>query len=66
MHAEDNRQHIDLILTVHPAGTPDDQVPPGDILDKEHCRLVIRWPGRDAQREGAVAQRETDAVPEGV
>ncbi|MEU5425887.1 hypothetical protein AB0H73_09790 [Streptomyces olivoreticuli] len=56
MHAEDNRQHVDPILTVHPAG---------DILDKEHCRLVIRWPGRDAQREGAVAQGETDAVPEG-
>ncbi len=48
--AEDNRQHVDPILTVHPAGTPDEQVPPGDNLDKEHGRLVIRWPGREAQR----------------
>lgn len=50
VRAEYNRQHVDPILTVHPAGTPDDQVPPVDTLDKEHCRLVIRWPGRDAQR----------------
>lgn len=41
VHAEDNRQHGDP----HPASTPDDQVPPGDILDKNHCHLVIRWPG---------------------
>ncbi|GGZ95105.1 hypothetical protein ACFOOM_13930 [Streptomyces echinoruber] len=50
VRAEDNRQYVDPILTVHPAGRPDEQVPPGDLLDKEHGRLVIRWPGREAQR----------------
>ncbi|WP_369362167.1 hypothetical protein AB5L52_00205 [Streptomyces sp. CG4] len=50
VRAEDNRQHVDPILTVQPVGTPDEQVPPGDILDKEHGRLVIRWSGREAQR----------------
>jgi protein-L-isoaspartate(D-aspartate) O-methyltransferase len=33
-------------LTVHPAGTPDSQLPPGDVLDKSASRLVFQWPGR--------------------
>ncbi|MFF3767345.1 methyltransferase, FxLD system [Streptomyces sp. NPDC001922] len=33
-------------MTVHPAGTPDDQLPPGDVLDKPSARLVFQWPGR--------------------
>ncbi|MEU0228189.1 hypothetical protein ABZ177_28115 [Streptomyces sp. NPDC006284] len=33
-------------LTVHPAATPDDQLPPGDVLDKPSARLVFQWPGR--------------------
>lgn len=39
-------------MTVHPAATPDDQLPPGDVLDKPKARLVLQWPGRtptDAQ-----------------
>lgn len=40
-------------LTVHPAGTPDDQLPTGDVLDKPSARLVFQWPGRvpDATRD---------------
>ncbi|MER8091559.1 hypothetical protein ACFVZR_33905 [Streptomyces sp. NPDC058316] len=33
-------------MTVYPAGTPDDQLPPGDVLDKPASRLVFQWPGR--------------------
>ncbi|MFC9931281.1 methyltransferase, FxLD system [Streptomyces sp. NPDC127190] len=47
VRAEDNDQHADPVLTVHPAGTPDHLLPAGDVLDKEHSRLVFRWPGRD-------------------
>ncbi|MFB0629440.1 methyltransferase, FxLD system [Streptomyces sp. AB3(2024)] len=38
----------DPALSVHPAGTPDHRLPPGDVLDRKHCRLVFQWPGRDA------------------
>ena len=30
-------------LTVLPAGTSDANLPPGDVLDKRHTRLVISW-----------------------
>ncbi|MEV4976445.1 methyltransferase, FxLD system [Streptomyces scopuliridis] len=33
-------------MTVHPARTPDEQLPPGDVLDKPSARLVFQWPGR--------------------
>ncbi|MFC8943989.1 methyltransferase, FxLD system [Streptomyces rochei] len=33
-------------MTVHPAATPADQLPPGDVLDKPSARLVLQWPGR--------------------
>ncbi|MFD0623104.1 hypothetical protein ACFQ2K_10085 [Streptomyces sanglieri] len=33
-------------MTVHPAGTPDEQLPVGDVLDKPSARLVFQWPGR--------------------
>ena len=33
-------------MSVHPAGTPDDQLPAGDVLDKPSARLVFQWPGR--------------------
>ncbi|MFJ2733912.1 methyltransferase, FxLD system [Streptomyces sp. NPDC087317] len=33
-------------MTVHPAATPDDQLPPGDVLDKPSARLVLQWPDR--------------------
>jgi len=31
-------------LTVLPAGTPNDDLPAGYVLDKRHARLVISWP----------------------
>lgn len=33
-------------MAIHPAGTTDDQLPPGDVLDKPSARLVLQWPGR--------------------
>ncbi|MDX3071142.1 methyltransferase, FxLD system [Streptomyces sp. MI02-7b] len=33
-------------MTVHPAGTPDEDLPVGDVLDKKASRLVLQWPGR--------------------
>ncbi|OEJ42979.1 hypothetical protein AR457_01555 [Streptomyces agglomeratus] len=52
--------NADPILTVHPAGTPDDLLPAGDVLGKEHCRLVFRWPGRNGHLPGPA--RHTDAI----
>lgn len=33
-------------MTVHPAATPNGQLPSGDVLDKPSARLVLQWPGR--------------------
>ncbi|MFJ1954554.1 methyltransferase, FxLD system [Streptomyces microflavus] len=33
-------------LSVHPAGTPADRLPPGDLVDTPACRMVFGWPGR--------------------
>ncbi|WP_217231300.1 methyltransferase, FxLD system [Streptomyces anulatus] len=33
-------------LSVHPAGTPADRLPPGDRVDTPACRMVFGWPGR--------------------
>ncbi|WP_406220842.1 hypothetical protein [Streptomyces decoyicus] len=33
-------------MTVHPAGTPDHELPCGHILDKTSSRLVFQWPGQ--------------------
>ncbi|AOP49065.1 methyltransferase, FxLD system [Streptomyces lydicus] len=32
-------------MTVHPAGTPDHELPAGHVLDKTSSRLVFPWPG---------------------
>ncbi|MEU2226719.1 methyltransferase, FxLD system [Streptomyces sp. NPDC018347] len=66
IRADDNDQHADPVLTVHPAGTPDDALPAGDVLNKLHCRLVFRWPGRDAVLPGPVERPVADVVAEGV
>ncbi|WP_344018496.1 methyltransferase, FxLD system [Streptomyces luteireticuli] len=29
---------------VHPAGTPDDKLPAGRVIDKRHTRVTISWP----------------------
>ncbi|WP_225850139.1 methyltransferase, FxLD system [Streptomyces sp. HPF1205] len=49
VRADDNSKHTDPALTVYPAGTPDDLLPAGDVLDKEHSRLVFQWPDRTGQ-----------------
>lgn len=36
-------------MTVHPAGTPDAQLPPGFVLDKKHSRIVLSWPDSAAR-----------------
>ena len=33
-------------FTLHPAGTPDNRLPAGTVIDKTHRRLVIRYPDR--------------------
>ncbi|MFE7558140.1 methyltransferase, FxLD system [Kitasatospora sp. NPDC057500] len=32
------------VFTAYPAGTPDDQLPDGPVIDKRHVRLTITWP----------------------
>ncbi|MFJ4151925.1 methyltransferase, FxLD system [Streptomyces galbus] len=41
IRADNNDEHADPLLTLFPAGTPDDALPAGDVLDKLHCRLVF-------------------------
>ncbi|MFJ3877152.1 methyltransferase, FxLD system [Streptomyces sp. NPDC090077] len=66
VRAADNGRHADPVLTVHPAGTPNDALPAGDVLDKENCRLVFRWPGRDVPQPQPVEHSGADIVTEGV
>ncbi|MGW2203181.1 methyltransferase, FxLD system [Streptomyces sp. NPDC001774] len=66
IRADANDQHADPVLTVHPAGTPDDALPVGDVLDKDLCRLVIRWPGRDVPLSRPVEHPGAGLVTEGV
>ncbi|MFI8193807.1 methyltransferase, FxLD system [Streptomyces sp. NPDC085946] len=66
IRADANDEHADPLLTVFPAGTPDDALPAGDVLDKLHCRLVFRWPGRDVVLPGPVEHPVADVVAEGV
>ncbi|MEU3991760.1 methyltransferase, FxLD system [Streptomyces platensis] len=48
-------------MTVHPAGTPDHELPTGHILDKTSSRLVFQWPG---QRPAAQATLEAAVLAE--
>ncbi|MFI0928667.1 methyltransferase, FxLD system [Streptomyces sp. NPDC021012] len=66
IRADDNDQHVDLVLTVHPADTPDHALPAGDVLNKDLCRLVFRWPGRDVPPPRPVEHLGADVVTEGV
>jgi protein-L-isoaspartate(D-aspartate) O-methyltransferase len=66
VRADDNSKHSDPVLTAHPAGTPDDLLPAGDVVDKGHCRLVFRWPGRDTLLPRPVGRLRAGVVTEGV
>ncbi|MFF6786854.1 methyltransferase, FxLD system [Streptomyces sp. NPDC012510] len=39
----DHRKHR-AHIEVHPAGTPDDRLPPGRVIDRPHTRVTITWP----------------------
>lgn len=47
--AQDWDQHVRHTgyppMTVHPAGTPDHDLPVGHVLNKTASRLVLQWPG---------------------
>ncbi|MFK0295625.1 methyltransferase, FxLD system [Streptomyces sp. NPDC090442] len=32
------------VFTAYPAGTPDDQMPAGLVVDKRHARITVSWP----------------------
>ncbi len=66
IRAEANDEHADPVLSVFPAGTSDDALPAGDVLDKVNCRMVFRWPGRDVVLPGPVERPVADAVAEGM
>ncbi|MEW1635434.1 methyltransferase, FxLD system [Streptomyces sp. NPDC093801] len=65
IRADANDQHADPILTVHPAGTPDDLLPAGDVLDKTASRLVFRWPGRHGHLPAPARPTDTIAATAG-
>ncbi|MDH6544844.1 methyltransferase, FxLD system [Streptomyces sp. SPB4] len=58
----DVRGADDPALTVHPADTPDHRLPPGDVLDRPHCRIVVQWPGRDALLPAPAERRAAGGV----
>jgi len=41
-----DREHRDhhARIEVHPAGTPDDRLPAGRVVDRPHTRVTISWP----------------------
>ncbi len=39
-----DRTSLSACIEAHPAGTPDEQLPEGLVLDKKHTRVVISWP----------------------
>ncbi|BDH15354.1 methyltransferase, FxLD system [Streptomyces hygroscopicus] len=49
-------------MTVHPAGTPDHELPTGHVLDKTSTRLVFQWPG--SQHPAAPATAEAAVLAE--
>ncbi|TRV80932.1 methyltransferase, FxLD system [Streptomyces sp. 130] len=65
IRADDNNEHADPVLTVHPAGTPDHRLPLGDVLDKASSRLVFRWPGRDGHLPAPTRPTGTAATATG-
>ncbi|MFF5973421.1 methyltransferase, FxLD system [Streptomyces sp. NPDC012769] len=52
---DDGGGSTDPAVTVHPAGTPDDRLPLGEVIDKKHCRIVVRWPGPGRPTRGSTS-----------
>jgi protein-L-isoaspartate(D-aspartate) O-methyltransferase len=44
IHAWDAARDVLPRLTVYPAGTPDDALPEGVVIEKRHTRLVVTYP----------------------
>ncbi|MFJ6214508.1 methyltransferase, FxLD system [Streptomyces sp. NPDC092296] len=42
--ADEHRGGPSPVIRVYPAGTPDDQVPGGRVIDKVHSRISLSWP----------------------
>jgi protein-L-isoaspartate(D-aspartate) O-methyltransferase len=42
----DHRHGPAALITVHPAGTPEESLGDGHVLDKRHTRITISWPLR--------------------
>lgn len=49
----DHRHGAAARIAVYPAGTPDDQLPSGWVIDKRHTRVSISWPWRTHPGPGA-------------
>ncbi|MBB5786863.1 hypothetical protein [Jiangella mangrovi] len=32
------------VIAVHPAGTPDERLGPGWVIEKRHTRVTVTWP----------------------
>ncbi|MDT3444480.1 methyltransferase, FxLD system [Pseudofrankia sp. BMG5.37] len=43
---------------LYPAGTPDDALPAGPVVDKKHSRIVISWPASARAEAGQVARQD--------
>jgi protein-L-isoaspartate(D-aspartate) O-methyltransferase len=43
LHEWDRDRPSQPIITAHPAGTPDEQLPPGTLISRPHTRLTISW-----------------------
>jgi protein-L-isoaspartate(D-aspartate) O-methyltransferase len=44
-------------IAVHPAGTPDEQLGEGHVIDKRHTRITISWPLESHESERAAGPR---------
>jgi protein-L-isoaspartate(D-aspartate) O-methyltransferase len=50
----DHRHGPAALITVHPAGTPDEQLGDGHVIDKRHTRITISWTSKsDASGQAA-------------
>ncbi|MEV3857646.1 methyltransferase, FxLD system [Streptomyces sp. NPDC050095] len=57
----DLRNHPGPRLTALPAGTPDEELPPGAVIDKPHCRVVVDWSPATSAADKAPGHKESPA-----